>query len=312
MSCLSMNGYSKLKVFFNLPNGLYVAEINLSTGSGRPMRRKYPFVIKDGVPAVTEITDELRAELAEQSTGFLVIPPQLNISFLPGGKRPQVIELRNLTRDKLPLELMIREWIQESDGSNLVITDKTKQDRSAAEWLQLRYTNLELMPLSIRKIPILVDIPRDASGERYAAITFDRKDIDLDDSPRGCAKRSVLLQVLAQGTGKPSAKVETLTASLKSNGVIELSTQVKNNGNIGFTPEVVFRIIDQFNHEIGRLRATEEQTFIQAGSLGMVAMEWDKILDPGKYKVELNLRFDPNLPVIVEQTNFTIGINASL
>lgn len=300
------------KGVLNLPNGSYVAEINLTTGSGRPMRRRFPFIIEDGEPIVADITDAMRAELEEKSAGFIVIPPKTSISLPPGARRPQVVELRNLTRDTIPLRAVIKEWVQDETGANLVVDGETQHGRSASGWIQLPSSDIDLTPLSKRKIPLLIGIPRDGEGERYAAITFDRRDMVLNSAPQNLPQRSVLLQVSAQGTGKPNSEVDSFTTSLKDNGAVKLSTLIKNTGTIGFVPDITFRIVDGFNNEIGKMRATSQQSFIQAGSSGVIAMEWDRILDPGKYDAELIFRYDPDIPPIIKRTSFTIGVNAFL
>jgi len=112
------------------------------------------------------------------------------------------VQLANLTREPLAIRARVLEWYRAPDGKDLVLEADPPHGRSGRELITLREEEIELRPLSRRRVPITISLPPDAEGERYAAVSFDRTDIELEASPEGRARRSVLIGIHAQGTGR--------------------------------------------------------------------------------------------------------------
>ena len=289
-----------------LPDGIYAAHIRLDRQRGGPMKTIFPFVVREGRPTVTEVTDEMRTRLAARSAGFIISPHTLDGLLKPGERRPQAVEVRNLTREKITLKADVTEWQKTPDGQDTVADRDPEKPRSAAGWLGLRSEEVVLGPLARRRLPILITVPRDAQGEAYAAVSFSRPDKELDQSPRGRAQRSVLVRVRARGTLQTDAKIEQFTFKRQPSGSLLFITRMKNTGNAGFEPQVIITIKDGAGNEAGRIRMWEGLGLVQAGGLSNIEAAYDKILEPGEYTAEVALRFDPNKPPRVERLKLEI------
>ena len=290
----------------NIPDGLYLANVMLLLESTkRTLRNTFPFAVSDGQAKLVEVTEELRKKLQQQSAGFLVSPPFLSTIVRPGSRRTQMVEIRNLTMETIPIHAEILEWSRNEFGLDMV-RNEAGHGRSAREWLDLRTTDLELRPKVKRRLPLIVSVPRESAGQRYSAVTFHRKDRNLSNSPENLARRSILVQVGAQNTGTAAAEVNQFTVSPLESGVIEFIAEIKNSGNITLTPEIYYKIMDSFNKTVGTKRPEEALSFVQAGGTAQLKMEWREILEPGDYTAELTLRFDPNQPPVIQRKGFTI------
>lgn len=294
----------------NLPDGVYLMRVRLEAqNSRRPMQNAFPFYVKDGQPEVAEITDEMRAKLQKQSAGFVVSPAETVISLRPGGRRSQAVELVNLTRESLKLQANLMEWYRSPDGNDVIADMSVPHERSGRDVIKVRQPEIELRPMSRRRVPITVALPRETLGEQYCALTFDRTDVQLDASSAGRARRSTMVRIYADGTGQINGEIEKIDAFRKPNGAIKLRLQFRNIGNAGFTPEVSFRIIDENNRTVGKVAPSISPLFTQAGCEGIVSAEWSKVLDPGEYTAEATFRHSQNKPPLVERTKFVVPKN---
>jgi hypothetical protein len=291
----------------NLPDGVYLMRIRLEAkNSRRPMQNTFPFFVEGGRPEATGITDELRTKLQEQSAGFVVSPAQTFIPIHPGGRRSQAVELVNLTRDTIKLQAKLMEWYRNPDGNDLTSDSPVPHKRSGRNTVKIRQPEIELHPMSRLRVPIIVSLPKDASGEQYCALTFDRTDVQLDMSSTGRMRRSTMIRIYADGTGEINAEITGFEAFRKPNGAVDLQLQFRNTGNVSFTPDISFRMIGENDRPIGKVKPVMDPLLTQAGCEGIVSAEWSRVLDPGEYTAEAAFRPSQNMPPLVERTMFVV------
>jgi len=290
-----------------LPDGAYVVQVQLDVERGkRPMRNAFPFAVQSGIPSVQEITPELLAELEKQSAGFIVRPGQLSVALRPGARRAQAIEVTNLTEEPLRLRPTTREWTRLPDGRDLVLESDPAHGRSCRGLVDLGEEVVEIRPLSRRRVPVTVALPSSEVGESYCAILLDREDLQLDESPRGRARRSVMLRVIAEGTAEPKAEIAGLEVVREPNGAVVFTVDVRNTGNQGLVPDVTFHLRDGGGDVVARTRPAVQPALVQAGGEALIDAVYDKVLDPGTYAADVTLRFDPNRPVITARATIEI------
>ncbi len=291
----------------NLPDGVYIIRARLEVqGSGRPMQNAFPFYVQDGTPQIAEITDELKEKLQKQSAGFIISPAEMLVSLQPGGRRSQAVELINLTRDIIRLRADLMQWYRLADGNDIISDSNELHNRSGLETIEMREKTIELRPLSRQRLPLMVTLPKQALGETYAAVTFNRTDIQLDDSAAGRTRRSTKIRIYARGTGDIIAEITKLEASRRPNGAVEMILRFNNTGDIGFVPEATFRILDEYDRAVGKVSPSVSPFLVQAGCEGMITAQWSRILDPGEYTVEVTFRPTQNKPPLVERTKFVV------
>jgi len=292
----------------NLADGVYRAQVRLDLDkSSRPMEKAFSFYVEKGQPRVAEISDELRTKLASQSSGFIVTPRQITMASRPGGRRTEAVEVVNLTENELTLMARTGEWLRTRSNTDLIPDGTPAHKRSGLNFLTLRQPEVVLPPNGRRRVPLLASIPSNATGEVYAALYFDRRDRELDQTPQARIRRGAMVRIQAEGTGQRDAELTAFEAKRDTKGATIFNIEYRNTGDLSFTPEAVFIIREEgSNDTVERIRAKIPVSYVQAGGAGVLKQEWAKIVDPGKYTAELTFRFDENKPPLVKRTKFVV------
>jgi len=296
----------------NLPDDIYVTAVRLQAeNSGRPMRSAFSFYIQNGEPTVAKIPDAVRDQIRKQSAGFTVSPPQIWLPMQAGARRSQAVELVNLTRETLRLHARVLEWSRAADGQDRVSAEAPSHARSGRALVRLMQPEIELAPLSRRRVPVVVSLPKEATGERYVAIAFDRADMELDASPAGRTRRSSLLRVYAQGTAKTEAAITRFDAVRQPNGAVQFRVTYQNKGNVSIAPEVSFAVLDEGGTALGKIMPSDPAAFVQAGCQGVLSAQWQRVLNPGNYRGRATFRTTRNTPPVTRYSDFVVPAAAA-
>lgn len=294
----------------NIPDGLYQVQIELTpVEGGQAMRKTFPFFVSDGKAEVEEMDPAAEAALLAKSAGFIVNPAQVAQTVHPGARRTQAVELVNLQETPVMLRFRLLEWYRDPSGNDLVADRKAPHERSARAMLTLPEETLTLPAMGRRRIPVTITVPRDATGETYAALAVDRVGAGLDDAPAALARRSSLLRIIAQGTGACSAEISDFTAERQPNGGYEFKARITNNGDVGIIPELNCAISDETGATVANVSPGVRPDFIQAGTSFLLTAQLSRLLNPGKYSATLMLRLKPDQPPLTAKTDFEIAAN---
>ncbi len=172
--------------------------------------------------------------------------------------------------------------------------------------LKLQEQQLDLQPLSRRRVPFFVTMPTGSEGEYDGAVTFERADVQLDASPRERSRRSTLVRARAQGTGRTAADILDFRAERQPNGAVRFTARLRDTGSLSIIPEPVFYVDDEHNNHVGKVAPAVQPAFVQAGAEAVLSAEYTRVLDPGAYEAELALRFDPDKPVLVRRASLSV------
>ena len=293
----------------NLTDGAYVAHVRFDVeGSKQPMQDSFSFYIVDGQPHVEQVTDEVRAKLSRQASGFIVTPSFVQVPLRPRGRRTAAVEIVNITNQPVRIAAKPAEWGRAPAGADLVTDEPAAHGRSAREFIQLPNAAVEVAPRSRARFPIVVTLPVAAAGEFYAAVCFDREDLDLDKSPESRMRRSALITIAAQGSAQSAASIQKFTALQNAKGAVEFTVEYNNTGNVNFAADLSVSVMDANNAILGRIRPSEPPPYVQAGGKGLICVNWTQVLDPGSYTGVLSLRFDQNKPALSARAAFEAGM----
>ncbi|MEW6744667.1 MAG: hypothetical protein AB1486_18075 [Planctomycetota bacterium] len=292
----------------NLPDGAYLAKVRFDVAnSSRPMQNAFPFYVKDGQPVPEEASGELLLELQRQSAGFTVSPAELFVELQPGGRRAQTVELTNLTRETIRVRPSLLEWSRGPGGRDVALSGDPGHGRSARGYVEIRNPEVDLLPLARSRVPIMVALPRSAEGEWYCALSFDRDDVQLNASPEARARRGAMLSIHAAGTGTKVAEISGLKAMRKPNGAQVFTVEFRNTGDLGFAPDVTFYLRDDRGDAVAKTTPPSAPAMVQAGAAGRVSTELATAVEPGTYRLEVALKFDPRKPPLVQQVEVEIA-----
>jgi len=302
---------SRLQV--SLPDGLYVAKIRLDAqGYRAPMQNAFPFYVRNGVPVVAQLSEEEKQELLSKSAGFAVVPQQMYVEAPAGGWRMRAVELVNMTAEPIRVQGRVMEWFRDPTGHDQVLATSPAHGRSLKDYLELREPEIELSPRSRRRVPVSIAPPADATGEGYAAVYFDRPDMQLDASPESRARRSCLMRVRAGKTGTVEGRIEEFTAVQEPSGVVTMRGVVRNTGTLSIRPDVRFSVLDDQGRTLSKPLPAESDFAIQAGAAGLFTVSWPQVLEPGDYDCVITVRYAAGLPPIFRRTKFAAGMVRTL
>ena len=292
----------------NLADGVYRAQVRLDLDkSSRPMEKVFSFYVEKGQPRVAEISEELRTKLVSQSSGFIVTPRQVTMASRPGGRRTEAVEVVNLTENELTVMACTGEWLRTPSNMDVILDGAPAHKRSGLNFLTLRKPEVVLPPNGRRRVLLLASIPSNATGEVYAALYFDRRDRALDETPQARMRRGARVCIRAEGTGQRDAEIDAFEVSRDTKGAAIFTVQYRNTGDLSITPEAVFTVREERSNEtVESIRAKVPDYYVQAGGEGVLKQEWAKVVDPGKYEVELTFRFDENKLPLVRRTKFVV------
>jgi hypothetical protein len=259
----------------NLPDGIYIATMRMGPQGQAPMRNVFPFYLSSGKAVIEEANDELKAKLLKASAGFMISAAQIDAVVEPGGTQTKAVELTNLTREPINLNLSVVEWLR-----------------------------IVLRPLIRQRIPLTVMMPKDARGERYAAVLFDREDVKLDASPAGQARRSVALRLCAKGTGAPEAEIVEVKSEREPSGTLRVVARVRNTGDVSIEPEARVNISNAGG--LVAALAPASAAPVQAGAEAEIAVRWDRVLAPGEYTAVVSVQYAEKKPAISRGARFVV------
>jgi hypothetical protein len=198
------------------------------------------------------------------------------------------------------------EWYRRSDGHDLILDGEAPHGRSGCGNITLQQPEIELRPMSRRRVPVIISIPEGVDGESYCSITVERADIQLDASPEGRARRSVMLRISPEGVTRPDMEVQDFTASREPSGAILLRTTYLNTGNVGIDPEVRYSIKNEEGTAIAQVHPQDPPFMVQAGGEGSTFAKFQRVIEPGSYTAEMYLRFAESESPIIQQTPIEI------
>lgn len=291
-----------------LPDGVYIAKVRLLVrGSTKPMEHSFPFYIREGRPGEAEITDALRRQLEVGSTGFTVSPAELGVPLPAGARKTAPVEVANLTKDTITVTAEVFAWRRDAEGRDAFTPEAPDTPRSVAAMLSLPRSEFELRPLARARVPVLVTLPKDATGEYYAAVVFNRAGRDVAESDADRLRRTVLIPIYASKTGQPAAEIKDFTVEEQPSGARLYTLRYANTGNVSLIPEVSLRVTNEAGEEVGRARPVREVRLCQAGCDQILHFLWDTILPPGNYRAQVTFRAVGDVPMESKLLPFTIA-----
>lgn len=289
-----------------LADGIYLARVDLEIeGSRTPMSRAFPFYVDQGVPGTASMTDEMRARLESQSTGFIVMPGSVDLLLRAGAPGTASVEIVNICPHPIELRWGATDWTRASDFSDQVGTRPSHQ-RSGREYVSVRTPDLTIPARRKKRVSLAAVLPRDARGDFYAAVCFERTDVDVERTPESMGRRSVKVRMTAQGTEQHACEIVSFDCNRTALGEVDFRIHFLNSGNVAGAPEGEIQIQNMTaNQTVERIRV-REAPLVQAGCEGIVTHRFARILEPAEYLATLNLRALADKPPLTATARFVV------
>lgn len=288
-----------------LPDGVYVADIRLGQSEiNQFATEKVPFYIVNGSVKPGFPDKKVTASLEETSQGFILDKTNLNIETAPGGKQYQVVQLINITNRPIEITSTIFPWDQNKEG-DVVFPEKSKHGKELAHNITIDPIQFKLEPKQRKNIKFVFQLPKEASGEYFDAVVFNRIGTTPTNNAALRLTQSVLTAIKIRKTEQLKHEVIGFTAEeIKNKGFLFIVT-AKNLGNMASFPEGRINIFNKENVKIDETIVFGKDTFILPNNERDYNIELGRILSPGNYRAELTYTYSPDAKAIQKLLNFT-------
>ncbi|MBD3288685.1 hypothetical protein GF337_07785 [candidate division KSB1 bacterium] len=289
-----------------LPDGVYVANVKL----GQPDIKKFatekiPFYVLRGQVYAGSPDEKGTSSLTETSQGFIINKSNINAKIPPGGRQYQVVQLMNITPEPIDVTAVIMKWDQDIDG-DIIFPKQSKHDRHLGNEVKITPEQFTIPPKRKKNVKLLFQLPKEADGDYFDAIVFQKVGTELTDNAPLLQIQSVLAAITARKTGNPAGEiVDFKITEIKNKGFL-FKVTVNNSGNITNFPEGRISIFDADNNKIDETLTFGKDTFVIPENSVKYEVEWGRLLPPGKYRAELTYIFDQSQKSIQKIRTFSV------
>lgn len=260
-----------------------------------------------------------------------IAPPVITLSSDPGKTISAQISLRDISSGSLLVRGKIDDFTAAGEeGVPKILEGDTSSAYSLKSWVSFP-SELTLEPRQIKKLPVTISIPANASpGGYFGIIRFTASAPELKDTGVSLsASLGALLMVRVNGTAKEELSIKEFFASMpdstdKNGNVIsakpstffesapiQFTERLNNTGNVYEQPTGLVTITDMFGKKIATLGINQPPRQILPNSTRKFTQPLDssvignKILF-GKYKADLDVVYGDSKQTIKSSLTFWV------
>ncbi len=207
---------------------------------------------------------------------------------IPGG-----ISVTNRANYKMNIYAFVNNVNPEEGEEKFLDPSKADHSSSLANWIEFPRGVIELLPGETKKIDFEIRVNLNAKpGIYHATIAFasgptrDAAELKMISAP------SVMVNVEVKEDIKEVLQLSKFKTNkrLFMSGPIDLSYELKNEGNREVNATGEIRIYDKSGKEITSLDFDKDAT-VDVGTANVLSSTWDQIKGFGQYKAVLDLRY---------------------
>jgi hypothetical protein len=302
-----------------LPGGLapgnYIADISIKYGGMRPATAKVPFIVGESG------TEVAKTETAAVITPFSVDPGDLDLTYPAGATAARALIIENRSDQTIRVEGRAMPLAFDEEGE-LILEDVPSSAASCADWIELRPDVTEIKPRARQVVRMMISIPKEAAGGKYANVVFTGTPVSDDGSTAVGSGESGTVVFLRVGKDFETVG-ELLPITMIDGGPsvgIVFGTAFKNTGTIHVTPRasmvlkkrVMPESIPGIEYvgpgslvEVNSLDFGAEENVVLPGGLRAFDVALSGRLEPGDYVVEFLVSYGGKAPLYVSR-EFTV------
>ncbi len=302
-----------------LPGGLapgnYIADISIKYGGMRPATAKVPFVVGESG------TEVAKTETVAVITPFSVDPGDLDLTYPAGATAARALIIENRSDQTIRVEGRAMPLAFDEEGE-LILEDVPSSAASCADWIELRPDVTEIKPRARQVVRMMISIPKEAAGGKYANVVFTGTPVSDDGSTAVGSGESGTVVFLRVGKDFETVG-ELLPITMIDGGPsvgIVFGTAFKNTGTIHVTPRASMALKKRVMPEsipgieyvgpgslveVNSLDFGAEENVVLPGGLRAFDVALSGRLEPGDYVVEFLVSYGGKAPLYVSR-EFTV------
>jgi P pilus assembly chaperone PapD len=240
-------------------------------------------------------------------------PPRVEVSVKPGQRQSGYITVLNYDQDRpIHVKAYINDLVYLPDGSNDFLPAGTTPWSLDGE-LKISPTEFDIAAGEETKVRYIAEVPRKMKGGSYGVVFFEvSPPLEELKGKTGAAiniRVGSIFLITAKGTEIYKAELQDLSVGKPDQeGMIKISCNVRNQGNILIRPNGTVKIIDLAKTEIAELKLNEEKSGVLPGTSREFSVQYDRGKIPaGKYFVQAVLDYGGEI-LLGGQTTFETGL----
>jgi len=203
----------------------------------------------------------------------------------PGARISDEIEIFNPGTVQQFVSVELRDFNIEQSGQ-LVYSDPGTQPHSCAAWVKVNPMQMVIAPKKAVRVRYTIDTPLNLNTEKGVMIVFVTRPVPSKEGREESVAVSYAVAcrvwVRPKGLPFPQGKVKAISASADGRALVTF----QNQGPAHLVYSGTAQALDASGAVVGTGRVPRGKT-MGGGGLRDVAVEWDKPLPPGRYKIRV-------------------------
>jgi hypothetical protein len=239
-----------------------------------------------------------------------VLPPILDLSVPPGGKKEFDLTIKNLGSSRVDVSPAVMDLKLDPTGAALPV-GLGEGAPSCAAWVSMDESGFALGPGESAVREVLVEVPRGVAGGRYCVVVFEASEADRatpGPSLNITTRTGAIIMETASRRSRRSGEIIDIKVLRQGQREISFVTLFKNTGEIHLKirPSCVIRNAE--GRVIDRLSADAGTGTVLPGGLRQIRATWgnERKMVRGTYQGEVSVDFTGGRRV-TESVEFTIN-----
>ncbi len=297
-----------------LPGGLapgdYIADISVKYGGMRPATAKIPFTVEETGAKVAKT--ETLAHIAP----FSVDPEQLDLTGIPGATVARALVVENRSDQAIRIEGRVAPLAFDDEGE-LILGEVEESAISCADWIELRPDVVEIRPRARQVVRMMLSIPKEESGGKYANVIFTAtpaadSEAPAPDGPEWSGESGTVVFLKVGKEFETAGELAPITIDDLGPSVgTVFGTVFKNTGTVHVKPSASMALKKRVMPEsipgieyvgpgsledVSSLDLGEEVNVVLPGGIRVFDVALSGQLEPGDYVVEFLVHYGGKSP----------------
>jgi hypothetical protein len=238
-----------------------------------------------------------------------VLPPILDLSVPPGGRKEFSLTIKNLGSSMIEVSSDIMDLVLGPTGAALPV-GPGEGAPSCAAWVKMDKSGFSLGPGESLVRDVVFEVPRGVAGGRYCVITFEAREAERKApgaSLNISARTGTIIMETASRRSKRSGEIIDMKIARSAADEVGVVALFKNTGEIHLKIRPSCLIRSTEGRVIDRLKADAGTGTVLPGGTRQIQGTWgnERKMLPGTYRAEVSVDFTGGRRV-TRSVDFTI------
>jgi hypothetical protein len=238
-----------------------------------------------------------------------VLPPILDLSVPPGGRRELALTIKNLGSSRVDVQPAVMDVMLEPTGAALPV-EPGKGAPSCAAWVSMDQSGFSLAPGQSAVHDVVFEVPRGVAGGRYCVIVFEAREAERSapgPSLNISTRTGTIIMETASRRSRRGGEIVDIKTGRNGDHEVGIVALFKNTGEIHLKIRPSCLVRNREGRVIDRLSVDAGTGTVLPGGIRQISATWNngRKMVPGSYRAEVAVDFTGGRRV-TESVDFTI------